>query len=82
MYSVLAVVKNRHSYRILKDGAFVAERLNTSLMTPYMGNLLIGCQDTDSFTKFRFSAVTVSHMTVYQKALSDVEVLTMMAAMV
>ena len=80
-HSVVAVVKNRHSYRILKDGAFVAERLNTPLGTLYMGNLLIGCQDTDSFAKFRFSAVTVSHLTVYRKALSDADVLAVMAAL-
>ena len=81
MYSVLAIIKNRHSYRILKDGIFVAERKNTSLEKPYLGNLLIGCQDTDHLTKFRFSAVTVSHLTVYQKALPDREVSMMMAAM-
>jgi len=80
-YSVLAVVKNRYSYRVLKDGAFVAERLNTPLGMPYMGNLLIGCQDTDSFSKFRFSSVSVSHLTVYRKALSDADVLALMAAL-
>ena len=80
-YAVVAVVKHRHSYRIFKDGNLISERANTSLAVPYMGSLLIGCQDDGGYNKFRFSAVTVSHLTVYQKALSDADVLALMAAM-
>ena len=80
-FATIAVVKHRHNYRIFKDGIPISERVNTPLAVPYMGNLLIGCQDDGGYNKFRFSAVAVSHLTVYQKALSDADVLALTAAM-
>ena len=81
-FATIVVVKHRHSYRIFKDGIPISERVNTPLAVPYMGNLLIGCQDDGGYNKFRFSAVTVSHLAVYQKALSDADVLALASAMI
>ncbi|MFT4146437.1 MAG: CotH kinase family protein [Mobilitalea sp.] len=41
----------------------------------YLGNLLLGCQDTGDFTKFRFSGVTINSCKIYEKGLSDEQIL-------
>ncbi len=77
-YSTVAVIKNRDSYRVFRDGVLAYDVQNIPLAVPYMGNLLIGCQDDGSYNKIRHSAVTVTHLKVYQKALSDADALALL----
>lgn len=40
----------------------------------YIGGLLIGCQDSMDYEKFRFSRVTVNQLEVHEGVLEDNEI--------
>lgn len=69
----IAIVKNNLTESVYVDGKLVQE-ITMDRITPYEGNLLIGCEDTAEFEKFRFSKTTVRSLEVYDAALEETAV--------
>ena len=69
----IAIVKNNMTQSVYVDGK-LAQEITLDRIAPYEGNLLIGCEDTAEFEKFRFSKTTVRQLEVYDTALEPAAV--------
>ena len=71
----IAVLKLGDRYKVFINGMLHISLFDDShAFSAYMGNLLIGCQDTPELTKFRFSDTTVGSLRVYDRALTDAQI--------
>ena len=69
----IAITKDIDNYTIYVNGIPIAKEL-VSPCDAYLGNLLIGCQETSEFEKFRFSQLTVNRVEIQKKILSEKEI--------
>ena len=69
----IAITKDIDNYTIYVNGIPIAKEL-VSPCDAYLGNLLIGCQETSEFEKFRFSQLTVNRVEIQMKILSEKEI--------
>ena len=79
-YSAIAIVKNRHHYRVYRDGALCADIDYSALPAKSMIPLRIGCSG-NAYEAWQFSFCVVENLRVYQRALGDADVLALMALM-
>lgn len=73
----ILIRKILNTYDIFADGILI--KSVDSECFNYRGNLLIGCQDSGIFEKFRFSGTTVNNLIIYNKAVPDHEINNIMA---
>ena len=69
----IAVTKKGDTYSVFVNGIAVAQNI-VSPCGSYLGDLLIGCQDTADFDKFRYSGVTVNRVEVRDRVMSQSEI--------
>lgn len=69
----IAITKSGDTYNIWLNGIKIAQDI-VNPCEAYIGSLLIGCQDSMDYEKFRFSQVTVNQMEVHEGVLSDKEI--------
>lgn len=70
----VAISKEKYQYNVYINGERVVEDMSIEADS-YGGNLLIGCQETPSGEKMRFSGVTVYNLEVYKGSMSPERIL-------